>query len=125
MNKNVMTRAAGVVCTAVLLLGAGASVAAAADGPKPPKPAKTAKPAKPTATADATALVESNTNVGLDVGALASIGVNNEVNGANADTGAKVNGPAGISTSLSNETNVGLDVDVLADLVAVVGASVT
>ncbi|MFC7305600.1 hypothetical protein ACFQVC_15385 [Streptomyces monticola] len=93
-TKNVIARALFALIATLLLVGGGASAAVADDGP----------------------MVQSESQVGVDVGALAEIGVNNEVNGTDSQSGVSVDGPAGISSDLSNQADVNLDL--LADVVS-------
>ncbi|MEU9122926.1 hypothetical protein AB0C96_24200 [Streptomyces sp. NPDC048506] len=77
-------------------------------------PAAVADPGSP--------LVQSKANTGISVGGLLDIGASNTVNGTSADSGVKVQGPAGISSNVTYDTNVG--VDILTDLAATVTAAV-
>lgn len=112
MNKKVIARCVGGVVAGFLLVGAMSPAAVADAKPKPPKPKK----------GESQALVQSTANTGVSVGGLLDIGASNQVNGTDADSSVKVNGPAGISTSVKNETNVGIDV--LTDLAATVSGVV-
>ncbi|MEU7582560.1 hypothetical protein AB0B50_33830 [Streptomyces sp. NPDC041068] len=100
MNKNVIARLVGGFLAAFLLVGATAATASADDGPA----------------------VQSKVNTGISVGGLLDVGSSSNVNGTDANTGIKIGGPAGISTSVSNDTNVGIDI--LTDLAASVTAAI-
>ncbi|MGW0737090.1 hypothetical protein [Streptomyces sp. NPDC002851] len=70
----------------------------------------------PAAMADDDPLVKSDVNTGVSVGGLLDVGASSEANGTAADSNVKVDGPAGVSTSIDSDTSVG--VDVLSDLLA-------